>query len=154
MAWHAGDGKDGEIQRSQGPIMPTSLSFRSRLCYSALAVATIAIGLVLHLRGDGVPMAVRDMLGDALWGAMIFWLMSVAAPATGLPVRIAAALAICFAVELGQLYLGADLVALRRTAVGHLVLGSDFDPRDFISYSLGILGAAALDRRISHRFDS
>jgi hypothetical protein len=124
---------------------------RSRLYYSALAVATIAIGLAVHLLADGVPTAVRDMLGDALWGAMIFWLIAVAAPATGRPVRIVAALGICFAVELSQLYPGADLAALRRTAVGHLVLGSDFDPRDFISYSLGVLGAAALDRRISHR---
>ena len=105
----------------------------------------------MHLLADGVPTALRDMLGDALWGAMIFWLMAVAAPATGSPIRIAAALGICFAVELSQLYHGADFAALRRTAVGHLVLGSDFDPRDFISYSLGVLGAAALDRRISHR---
>jgi hypothetical protein len=118
-----------------------------------LAVATIAIGLAVHLHADGLPTAVRDMLGDALWGAMIFWLMSVAVPATGLPIRFAAALGICFAVELSQLYQGAYFVALRRTAVGHLVLGSDFDPRDFISYSLGVLGAAALDRRSSHRFD-
>jgi hypothetical protein len=119
-----------------------------------LAVATIAIGLAVHLHADGVPTAVRDVLGDALWGAMIFWLMSVAVPATGLPIRIAAALGICFVVELSQLYQGVDFVALRRTALGHLVLGSDFDPRDFISYSLGVLGAAALDRRLSRRVNS
>ena len=128
--------------------------FRSQLYYSALAVATIAIGLAVHLHADGVPTAVRDMLGDALWGALIFWLMSVAVPATGLPFRFAAALGICFAVELSQLYQGADFVAVRNTAVGHLVLGSDFDPRDFISYSLGVLGAAALGGRISRGLDS
>ncbi len=127
--------------------------FRSRLYYSALAVATIAIGLTVHLHTDGVPTAVRDILGDALWGAMIFWLVSVAVPATGSLMRIAAALGVCFAVELSQLYQGADFVALRRTAVGHLVLGSDFDPRDLVSYSLGVLSVALLDRRFSHNFD-
>lgn len=131
--------------------MPSPL-FPSRLYYSALALATIAIGLAVHLYADGFPAAIRDMLGDALWGAMIFWLMSAAVPATKMPIRIALAVGICFAVELSQLYDGTDFVALRSTTVGHLVLGSDFDPRDFISYSLGVLGAAALGRRISRRF--
>jgi hypothetical protein len=35
--------------------------------------------------------------------------------------------------------------------LGHLVLGSGFDPRDFTSYAAGVLAAALLERVIMRR---
>lgn len=125
---------------------------QTRLYYLAWVLATIVIGLAVHLHGQSLGTTARDMLGDALWGAMIFWLVSVVVPSSGPPIRIPVALCICFAVELSQLYQGADFEALQSTAVGDLVLGSDFDPRDFVSYSLGVVGAALLDRQLSRRW--
>jgi hypothetical protein len=55
-------------------------------------------------------------------------------------------LAICFAVELSQLYHAPALDALRETTAGHLVLGSGFDPRDLIAYAAGVCAAALVDR--------
>jgi hypothetical protein len=60
--------------------------------------------------------------------------------------RAAAAYAVCAAVEFGQRVHAPRLDALRRTTVGHLVLGSDFDARDLAAYLLGVLAAAALER--------
>jgi len=124
--------------------MPRWLLPRTR--YVALAVGTIALGLAVHWRGDALSPAVRDVLGDALWAAMVVWWISAIAPASRLPWRAAVALALCFAVEFGQLWRFPALDALRRTAAGHLVLGSGFDPRDFGAYAAGVLTAVLLER--------
>jgi len=124
--------------------MPRWLPRRTR--YVALAAGTIALGLAVHWRGDALSPVVRDVLGDALWAAMVVWWISAIAPASRLPWRAAVALALCFAVEFGQLWRFPALDALRRTAAGHLVLGSGFDPRDFGAYAAGVLTAVLLER--------
>ena len=113
--------------------------------YIALALATIAIGLLVHLRGAGFDTVARDVLGDALWAAMIFWWMGAIVPRSRLVVRSAAAWTICAAVELSQLYHTPALDAVRATRIGHLVLGSGFDPRDLAAYAAGVVGAALLE---------
>src|SRR3954464_10787450 len=108
----------------------------SRVTYIAAAVATIAIGLLVHLRGTALGPVARDVLGDALWAAMIAWWAGALAPRTRLSVRGATAYAVCVVVELSQLYHAPALDAVRSTRLGHLVLGSDFDPRDLAAYAL------------------
>ncbi|MGH9884014.1 MAG: DUF2809 domain-containing protein [bacterium] len=112
---------------------------------------TIAVGLVVHWHGTALGPNAQDILGDALWAAMLVWWISVLAPNAALRARVAVALAICFAVELSQRFHTPSLDALRETTVGHLVLGSGFDPRDFVSYTLGVLAAAGLERLVRSR---
>lgn len=132
--------------------MPTTSYLRGRTRYIALALGTIAVGLLVH-RGVFLGRTARDVLGDALWAAMMVWWISALKPDAPLLLRSAAALAVCFAVELGQLIHTPGLDALRNTAFGSLVLGSGFDPRDFVSYAVGVLAAAAIDRFASERAD-
>jgi len=113
--------------------------------YFTLAVGTIALGLAVHWRGGSLSPVVRDVLGDVLWAAMMVWWIAAVAPAIRLPWRAAAALAFCFAVEFSQLVHFPALDALRRTTAGHLVLGSGFDPRDLISYAIGVLAPVFLE---------
>jgi hypothetical protein len=122
-----------------------------RRLYVTLALATIAVGLLVHWRGDALAPALRDFTGDALWAAMIVWWVSALAPHRGLPWRGAAALAVCAAVEFGQRVHTPWLDQLRRTTLGHLVLGSDFDPRDLLAYACGVLAAVLLDRVLFRR---
>jgi hypothetical protein len=129
--------------------MPDWLRCRTR--YFALAVATMAIGLVVHSRGGALSAGVRDVLGDALWAAMVAWWIAAVAPATELLRRAALALAFCFAVEFSQLYHTPALDALRRTTAGRLALGSGFDPRDFAAYAAGVLAAVLLERLTGRR---
>jgi hypothetical protein len=124
---------------------------RARLPYVALAAATIALGLVVHLRGDALDASARDVLGDLLWAAMIAWWIGALAPAWRARSRGGVALAVCVAVELSQRLHAPALDALRRTTVGHLVLGSDFDPRDLAAYAAGVLAAVLLDRAMGRR---
>lgn len=124
---------------------------RARTRYVALAVGTIALGLAVHGRGDALSPVVRDVLGDALWAAMATWWISAIAPAMRLAWRAAVALAFCFAVEASQLVHLPALDALRRTTVGHVVLGSGFDYRDLAAYTAGVLAAVLVERAIERR---
>ena len=96
----------------------------------------------------------RDVLGDALWAAMIYWLISWMRPRVAPLPRAATAVAICFAVELSQLIRAGWLDALRATSAGHLVLGSDFDARDLLAYAAGIAIAAAIDHSVIRKYPS
>lgn len=124
---------------------------RHRLRYLALAVVTIAVGLAIHLGGRGLPAAVRDVLGDGLWAGMVFWWAGVLAPAAGLRARALAAVVFSYSIELSQLYHSPGLDAVRRTTLGHLVLGSGFDGRDLVAYAAGVGAAALLDRWFMRR---
>ena len=104
-------------------------------------------GLGVHWRGAALGSTLQDLLGDALWAVMVAWLVGAAAPGAPLRLRAAVALALCAGVEMSQLYHTTALDALRRTTAGQLVLGSGFDPRDLMAYTLGVLVAAFLERR-------
>ena len=124
----------------------------SRAAYVGLALATIALGLAIHLGGRRVlPPAVRDPLGDACWAAMMLWWVSALAPRRPLRWRAAATLAVCAAVEVAQLVRHPTLDAVRATALGHLVLGSDFDARDLAAYAAGVLAALPLAAFVARR---
>ncbi|MCC7054614.1 MAG: DUF2809 domain-containing protein [Gemmatimonadaceae bacterium] len=125
--------------------MPDPLPVRLR--FLLLAVLTMAVGLWVH-RGGGTSPAVRDVLGDALWAMMIAWGMGTLAPGLSPGRRAVLALAVCAAVELSQLLHSPWLDAVRRTAAGRLVLGSDFDGRDLLAYAVGVGVAWGLERTL------
>lgn len=87
----------------------------------------------------------RDMLGDALWAAMIFWLLGIVAPMSKVAARGAVAYAVCVLVEVSQLFHSSGLDAMRETTMGHLVLGNGFDARDLLAYALGTGVAVLID---------
>ena len=127
-------------------------SIPARITFVALALGTIALGLVVHYHGQAALSAgVRDVLGDALWAAMIGWWIGAVAPGTALWRRGLAALAVSVAVELSQLYHAPGLDAVRQTQVGRLVLGSDFDWRDLAAYALGVVATVGLERGLRRR---
>lgn len=118
---------------------------RRRVAFLALAGATIVVGLIVHLRGSALMPVTRDVLGDALWAMMIAWWAGALAPRTRLAVRSTAAYAVCATVEFSQLYHTATLDSIRATTIGHLVLGSGFDPRDLAAYGVGVALAALFE---------
>jgi hypothetical protein len=120
---------------------------RRRLLYLGLAFATILIGLAVHLFHRSYPTAAGDIAGDALWAMLVFWLVSAVAPKARLTTRGLVAFAIAVAVECSQLYHAPGLDAVRATLLGHLMLGSGFDPRDILSYAGGVVVAGLIDRR-------
>ncbi len=84
------------------------------------------------------------MLGDALWAMMIAGCAGALAPQPRLVVRTAAAYMLCAVVEVNQRYHTPALDTARASTLGHLMIGSGFDPRDRASDGLGVALAALL----------
>jgi hypothetical protein len=124
---------------------------RLRLTYVVLAVVTIGVGLLVHLNGTAFASTSRDAIGDALWAAMMVWWLGALLPYARPAIRGVGAYAVCVGVEVSQLYHAPTLDMLRATAVGHLLLGSGFDPRDLVSYAGGVIGAVLLDMAVIAR---
>lgn len=122
-----------------------SSPLRARATYVGAALTTIAVGLLVHLGGTMLSPATRDVLGDALWAAMIAWWVGALVPRARLLTRGTIAYGICTAVELSQLYHTPTLDAVRSTGLGQLVLGSGFDVRDLVAYAAGVSAAMLLE---------
>lgn len=118
---------------------------RARLRYLAAASATIAVGLSLQWVRRNLPNALADVLGDALWGLMIYWLLGAARPAVSRGLRATFAMLVCWLVEFSQLYHAPWIDAWRATTVGRLTLGSGFDARDLVAYGVGIAVGLGLE---------
>jgi hypothetical protein len=131
--------------RNASPAPPP---YPSRGAYLGLAIVTIAIGLAVHFHAHWLGDA-RDILGDGLWAAMMVWWISALVPTAPLTLRLAVAYAVAAVVEASQALPAHD--THRHTQVGHLVLGTDFDPRDFASYAAGVLAAGLIDLWLSRR---
>lgn len=123
----------------------------TRLVFVALALGTIAVGLLVHWRGTWLPATLRDLLGDALWAMMIAWWLGALAPNARPAIRAGLAFALCWAVEFSQLYHAPALDGWRLTMLGQVVLGTGFDPRDLGAYALGVLATLMLERTMRRR---
>jgi thiol:disulfide interchange protein len=110
-----------------------------RLRFLLLAIATILLGLLFQQARGALPPVLADMLGDGLWAAMIYWILGSLAPDRARWQRALLALLACWAVEASQLLHATWLDDWRSTPLGHLTLGTDFDPRDLLAYTLGLL---------------
>ena len=118
----------------------------ARVFYLIAVIATIALGLWVHTRAPALGADARDILGDALWAAMMTCCVAVLVPRMSLGTRGAVAMGICVIVELSQLVHTPALAAMRATFLGRLVLGSGFDARDFAAYAIGVIAAVIVER--------
>lgn len=117
----------------------------TRAAYLTVVIGTIGLGLWVHRDSAAFSAVTRDVLGDAIWAAMMMWCVAVIAPAISLSARGALAYGIGVAVEFSQLVHTPAIDAARSTTLGSLVLGSGFDPRDLAAYAVGIAVAVFLE---------
>jgi hypothetical protein len=110
-----------------------------------LALGTIVVGLGVHLGAKGWDPVVRDVVGDALWAAMVYWWVGAIVPGWSMWRRAGVAIGVSWLVEASQLVHVPWLDAVRKTKLGHLVLGSGFDPRDLGAYVAGVAGAVLVE---------
>jgi hypothetical protein len=119
------------------------LIVRACLClsiiFSGLALRGFGLGL-------GLPALVVKYGGSTLWGAMVFFLVAMAAAhQSRRGIALISAL-IAVAVELFRLVHAPWLDAFRLTLPGALLLGRIFSPWNMFAYGVGILLAMWLDR--------
>jgi hypothetical protein len=118
---------------------------RNRTRYVMAAMAVIAVGLASRNVAGLFPEALGKYPGDTLWTLMMFFFLGSLFPRCRSLHIAACALAISCAVETSQLYHSPWIDSLRGNSLGHLVLGSGFDWRDFPAYSLGASAGFVLE---------
>ncbi len=116
---------------------------RNRALWIGIIAAVIVFGL--GTRSSVVPVSrmITGYVGDAAWAVAVFLGYGLLFPGISTMKVVTLAAATSLAVELSQLYHAHWLDSVRSTTLGHLVLGSGFDPIDLLCYATGI-GAAAL----------
>ncbi len=85
-----------------------------------------------------MPAIVGNYPGDALWALLVLLLIALVRPNLTTRQLAMGALAICYTVELFQLYQSPWINSIRENPVGHLILGSAFDWLDLIAYTAGV----------------
>jgi hypothetical protein len=135
------------------PDSNRQLISRRRWIYIGLVILTIILGLATRKNAHHLPRIIGEYAPDALWAAMIYWL--VAGVFQRLPVSrvVAISLAICYLDEISQLYHAPWIDAIRHTTLGGLVLGFGFLWSDIICYTVGVACAAGFDRGLIRHSD-
>jgi hypothetical protein len=127
---------------------------RALIIRAGLCLLVIASGLAL--RGFGLGLGLPSFSvkygGSLLWGAMVFFLVAVAAPRLSRwPIALVSA-AIAVGVELFRLVHAPWLDAFRLTLAGALLLGRIFSPWNLLAYGVGIVLAGLIDGRAIRTF--
>jgi hypothetical protein len=112
----------------------------NRFSYFILIVSVIILG-ILSRKIEGIP----TFFGDTLYAVMAYF--GVRMFFINLTFKKSAILTIvfCFSIEFLQLYKAEWMLAIRRTGLGHYVLGQGFLWSDLGFYTLGIMIAFLID---------
>jgi len=124
-------------------VKPSPLPIRICLC---AAIVIVGLSLRRYGFGLGLPGTIVKYGGSSLWGAMLFFLVAIAAPRLSRWTIAWISMLIAVCVELSRLVHTPWLDEFRLTPAGALLLGRIFSARDIIAYIAGIALASALDR--------
>jgi hypothetical protein len=126
--------------------MPLSDRYRSRIWCVVAALCTIAIGMASRKVPGLFPSALGKYPGDACWALMVFFLLGACFPRWTTFKVAFFALLISYLVEFSQLYQVPWINEIRRTTLGHLVLGTTFVWMDLVAYFVGVAIGVGMER--------
>lgn len=108
---------------------------RNRLLYLFLIAGTISLGLAS--RSSFIPGIIYPYLGDSLYCLLFYLIIGFLFP-TMRPLKVAfLGIALCFLIEVSQLYQADWINEIRETRLGGLILGFGFLWSDLVSYFFG-----------------
>jgi len=125
--------------------MARPIHVRSRFWLGAGIALVIALGLASRKFPGLFPAVLGKYPGDALWALAVLLICAFVKPGASATRLAISALAISYLDELSQLYAAPWLNAVRRTTVGHLVLGSVFSWLDICAYTVGVAVGFCVD---------
>ena len=87
-------------------------------------------------------------IGDLLYAVMMYFIFRMLFPKSLTIIVAIFSLTLCFLIECFQLYQVQWIIDIRKTSLGHLVLGEGFLWSDLVAYFFGTLIAFFLDRKV------
>jgi hypothetical protein len=115
---------------------------RSRLAQVVSAAIVICFGMASRWRLVGLPPFWAKYSGDALWALLVFIGLGLLFPSQRTWRLAALAFGVACADEFSQLYHAPWIDAVRRTWLGHAILGDVFAWPDLVAYAAGIAAGA------------
>ncbi|MBB5712460.1 DUF2809 domain-containing protein [Sphingomonas xinjiangensis] len=120
------------ISKRAEDLQPSIAGLRLRYLLGAALLLIIEAAIALFL-DDPI---IRPYGGDSL-AVVLVYLVIRGATRLGSIASVLCALATAFAIEVSQWYHFVEVIGLGRNPVVRAVLGTGFDPRDFLAYSAG-----------------
>lgn len=113
----------------------------------------IAAGLAVRYIGPhfGLPWFIWKYAGSLLWATMVYFLVALGLPSSGVPRISIIAMIIAIAVEFSRLVEFPALDAFRSTLAGALTIGRVFSLWNLVAYAAGVGFGAALDAALARR---
>ena len=118
-----------------------AITFRASYALAAILVFLVEVAIAAFVH-DAI---VRPYLGDSLAVVLVYLAIRAVAP-FGARTAVVAAFAIACAIEIGQWFHLADLLGLGHVRIARIVLGTGFDPADFLAYAGGAVAAMIVER--------
>jgi len=112
----------------------------NRISYFILVAITIILG-ILSRKFDIIP----SFIGDTLYAVMIYFGMRFIFINRNNKIAILLALLFCYCIEFQQIYRADWIIQIRRTSIGHYVLGQGFLWSDLAFYTIGVIVAYLFD---------
>lgn len=109
--------------------------FRNRYYYTFLVCLTILLGL--FSRTTYIPAIIYPYLGDSLYAVLIYLIAATVFYKKPSSTIFYIATAVCFAIEISQLYQGETINDIRNSRIGSLILGHGFLWSDLFAYLVG-----------------
>jgi len=116
------------------------ITFRAGYAIAAILAFVIEVAIAAFVH-DAI---VRPYLGDSLAVVLVYLAIRAVTP---LAIRwsAATALAVACAIEVGQWFHLADRLRLGHVRVARIVIGTGFDPADFLAYAAGAVAVVAVE---------
>ena len=111
-----------------------------RIQYFIIIITIIALG-IFSRQISVIPLSV----GDILYAVMIYFIIRFLFLKPLINKIALIAITVCFSIELSQLFQAPWIITIRKTLIGHYVLGQGFLFSDLIAYSFGVFIASNFD---------
>lgn len=115
----------------------------NRLNYFLLIVLILILG-ILSRKISGIPL----FIGDVLYAVLIYFGFRFLIMDSKKSTSLLLSLLFCFGIEILQLVQIDWLLAIRKTTLGHYILGEGFLWLDLLCYTMGTFMAFLIDKKL------
>ena len=117
-----------------------------KLQYFIIVLIVIASGIISRKIAN-IPL----FIGDLLYAVMVYFLFRMIFIKFPVTKTAILSLAFCVLIECFQLYQAHWIIEIRKTFLGHLILGQGFLWGDLLAYFFGTLTGILLDKQIKKK---